>query len=287
MKGDWIKIDQLRAFGILGLHDWERSRAQEILIDATLELDLRPVGDTDRIENGLDYGILAKHLVAHAEASERFTVEALATDLAGMCLHRPQVRVARVTVSKPGADPHARRIGANVERRREDLMRRAVLGIGSNVEPTSNLQEALGRLSEIGKVIKTSKLYESEAEGGDDQPNYVNGAVMIETCLPPTEIRRRSKLIERTMGRDPCNKPRVPIDIDLCLVGDTVVETGGVRIPHPDILERAYLARSIADLDDALTHPGTGRLIAAIADELWAGRPARVRDDIVLDHRDG
>lgn len=116
---DKIIIKDLRARGIIGVNDWERDKAQEILINVTVFTDTRRAGQTDRLEDSVDYRALAKNIQAHAESAARFTVEALANDLAQLCLEQEGVQKAIVRVEKPGAVRFAASVGVEVERSRD------------------------------------------------------------------------------------------------------------------------------------------------------------------------
>jgi FolB domain-containing protein len=118
---DRIEIRDLLVRGILGTNDWERQTRQDILINITLFVDLRAAGRSDRIEDTVNYRTVTKELIAHVESSSRFTVEALAADLAGLCLKPAGVLRVRVRVEKPGALRFARSVGVEIERRAGEL----------------------------------------------------------------------------------------------------------------------------------------------------------------------
>jgi FolB domain-containing protein len=113
---DKIFIQNLRIHAILGVRAWERETPQEILVSVALETDTRPAASSDRVEDSVDYSALAKEIRAHVEGARRFTVEALAEDIAQICLSRPQVRRAAVRVEKPGAVKEADSVGVEIER---------------------------------------------------------------------------------------------------------------------------------------------------------------------------
>lgn len=118
---DQVLIKDLVARGIIGINDWERERPQEILINIVLFADLKQAGKSDNIEDCVDYRTVAKKVIAHAETAHRLTVEALAADLAGICLKVPGVIKVRMRVEKPGAVRFARSVGVEIERSLEDL----------------------------------------------------------------------------------------------------------------------------------------------------------------------
>jgi FolB domain-containing protein len=117
---DQVIIRDLLARGIIGINDWEREKPQEILINLVLFADLKKAGETDDINDCVDYRTVAKKVQAYAESSAKLTVEALAADLARICLDQPGVKRARVRVEKPGAVRFSRSVGVEIERSNED-----------------------------------------------------------------------------------------------------------------------------------------------------------------------
>lgn len=116
MAEDRIEIRDLLVRGILGTNDWERENKQDILIQLTLFADLARAGATDSIDDTINYRTVTKEVIGHVESSARFTVEALAADLAALCLRHRGVRRVRVRVEKPGALRFARSVGVEIER---------------------------------------------------------------------------------------------------------------------------------------------------------------------------
>ncbi len=112
-------IKDLTARGILGVNDWEREKPQEILINITVFTDTRRAGESDDLADCVDYRALAKKAQAHAETAARFTVEALANDLARICLGERGVEKVIVRVEKPGAVRFSSSVGVEIERSRD------------------------------------------------------------------------------------------------------------------------------------------------------------------------
>ena len=117
---DKVIIKDLAARGIIGVNDWERDQPQEILINITVFTDTRRAAETDSIEDCVNYRTLAKKVQAHAEAARRLTVEALANDLAKLCLQEKLVQKVIVRVEKPGAVRFSNSVGVEVERSRDE-----------------------------------------------------------------------------------------------------------------------------------------------------------------------
>jgi len=117
---DKVLINDLRARGIIGINPWEREKPQDILINITVITDTRRAGETDKIEDCIDYRTLAKKVIGHAETAARYTVEALANDLSKICLQEPGVQKVIVRVEKPGAVRFSASVGVEIERSRDE-----------------------------------------------------------------------------------------------------------------------------------------------------------------------
>jgi FolB domain-containing protein len=113
---DQILIKDLLVRGIIGINDWEREKPQDILINIAIFADLRRAGENDDITHSVNYRTIAKQAQARAETAQRLTVEALAEDIAKICLQQPGVIKVRVRVEKPNAVRFARAVGVEVER---------------------------------------------------------------------------------------------------------------------------------------------------------------------------
>ncbi|HXF83824.1 MAG TPA: dihydroneopterin aldolase [Anaerolineales bacterium] len=116
---DKVIIKNLLARGIIGINDWERENPQDILINITIYTDTRRAAETDSIEDCVNYRTIAKKALAHAESAQRMTVEALANDLAKLCLEENGAERVIVRVEKPGAVRFAESVGVEIERSRD------------------------------------------------------------------------------------------------------------------------------------------------------------------------
>jgi FolB domain-containing protein len=113
---DKVVIQDLKVHGILGIHEWERISTRKIVINATLFTDTRPAAQSDNIADCVNYSDMAKKLRAHAEHAARMTIEALANDLAEICLQETKVLKVIIRVDKPGAVPEAESVSVEIER---------------------------------------------------------------------------------------------------------------------------------------------------------------------------
>jgi 2-amino-4-hydroxy-6-hydroxymethyldihydropteridine diphosphokinase/dihydropteroate synthase len=140
------------------------------------------------------------------------------------------------------------------------------LGLGSNIgDRRAHLARALERLPAFGiRVARVSPVVESPAMLPDDAPTewnqpFLNLAASCQTDASPDSVLDALKTIERELGRVDRGRwaPR-PIDLDLLLYGREILSTQRLRIPHPGILERAFVLTPLVALDPHLTIPGHG-----------------------------
>lgn len=134
------------------------------------------------------------------------------------------------------------------------------LGLGSNVEPDRNLNLALNELRCRYGELRISNAYRNAAVGfdGDD---FVNLVVGLESQVSPQAICHEIELIHNLSGR--CRSSNKwesrPLDIDLLLYNDLVMDEKPVRVPRSDILNYGFVLRPLAELAPDLQHPVTGK----------------------------
>ena len=153
-------------------------------------------------------------------------------------------------------------------------MARAFVSIGSNINPAENVRKAIHRLALQVRVVGISTVYLTEAEGRPEQPPYYNCVVEIETEARPVELKHQVlRRIEEDLGRERGEDkyaPR-PIDLDLIVYDDLVMETSGLTLPDPQILHRPFLAVPLHELAPELTLSGLNRRIEEVAAGLPRG----------------
>ena len=143
-------------------------------------------------------------------------------------------------------------------------MGRASIALGSNLasgfgDREANLREAVRRLGQFGEVTALSSFHDTEPVGYQDQPRFLNAALVLETPLAPLELMRALLDIEQTMGRERsiAKGPRI-IDLDLLLYGDKVMNTAELTLPHPEMQERRFVLEPLSEVAGDWTHPILG-----------------------------
>lgn len=118
---DQIQIKDLLLRTIIGINEEERRNRQDVLINLMLQVDTRPAGESDDIDQAVNYRTLTKRIIQVVETSQFYLVEKLAAEIAAICLDDPRVERVRITVEKPGALRFARSVGVTIERGRHDV----------------------------------------------------------------------------------------------------------------------------------------------------------------------
>ena len=163
-------------------------------------------------------------------------------------------------------------------------MTRGFLGLGSNVgERREHLQAAVASLRRHGvEVLESSSVYETEPVGEVvDQREFLNACLRVETELGPEELLDACKGVERERGRVLSGEegyrrhgPRA-LDVDMLLLGDTVLSTERLTLPHPEVTSRRFVLAPLLELDPDLVVPGRGRAADAL-EGLGPGQDVRV-----------
>lgn len=154
--------------------------------------------------------------------------------------------------------------------------RAGYLGLGSNVgDRERNLARALELLAGHGVAVEAvASLYETEPVGEVlDQPDFLNTAARVRTALEPLELLDVCKVVEAELGRafgGPRHGPR-PIDVDVLLLGDLVLEHERLVLPHPEIRSRRFVLVPLLELDPGLELPD-GTSLCDLAATATAGQ---------------
>lgn len=147
----------------------------------------------------------------------------------------------------------------------------AFVGLGANLgNPVETLREAILALGEIEGVsgLTASSLYRTApvGPGVEGQPDYFNAVARLETSLSPKALLEALFGLENRFGRERSvrNAART-LDLDLLLYGELVLDETGLQLPHPRMVERAFVLQPLAELAPETLIPGHGRVSGLVA----------------------
>ena len=155
----------------------------------------------------------------------------------------------------------------------------ACIAIGSNLaSPLEQVNAAVKALGEIpqSKIVAVSSFYRTPPLGPQDQPDYLNAAVILETELGPEELLDNTQRIELQQGRVRKAErwgPRT-LDLDIMLFGHETINSERLTVPHYDMKNRGFMLWPLFEVAPDLIFPD-GTPLKSILNSLNAERPAR------------
>lgn len=148
----------------------------------------------------------------------------------------------------------------------------AYIALGSNLQqPAEQIRRALHAIAQLPQtqLLKTSSLYVTAPVGYDNQPDFINAVASVSTALTPLALLHALLQIEQTHGRERpfANAPRV-LDLDVLLYDTLAITSPELTIPHPRMLQRAFVMVPLAEIAPQLSlgAHGTVAQIAAACD---------------------
>lgn len=268
---DTIQIRNLEVFANHGVFPEETKLGQKFLINAVLYTDTREAGLADELEKSIHYGNICNKITRFLQENTYHLIESAAEHLAEHLL-LTTLRLAKIDLEiiKPWAP-----IGLPLESVSVKITRswhKAYIALGSNLgDKRAYLTEAVEKLGQIQgiRVEQVSQLIETEPYGGVEQDSFLNGCLSVETLLTTMELLAEMNRIEAEAGRERLVHwgPRT-LDLDLIFYDELVTENPKLLLPHPDMQNRDFVLRPLAELCPYKRHPLTGKTIKEMLEEL-------------------
>ncbi len=156
---------------------------------------------------------------------------------------------------------------------------KAYIALGSNVgDRRATLERAVEMLAARDdlRVEAVSAMIETQPVGGPrGQGHYLNAAAEIATDLAPGELLAALQAVESALGRDRAGEQRWgprTCDLDILLMGDVVIDSPELTVPHPRMHQRLFVLRPLAEIAPRAVHPVLARTVAELLAEAEGGR---------------
>lgn len=267
---DSIFISNLIVHANHGVFQEEKTLGQKFLIDIKLNLDTQEAGITENLDKSVHYGILANEITELFKRKSNDLIEKCAEEIALFILKKYNlVDEVNVKIKKPWAP-----IMLPVDEVLVEITRKrhiAFLGLGSNIgDSESLLKEAIESINDDYTVVTNeSKLYRTKAWGLENQPDFLNMVIEIETFYEPITLLKHLQKIEIDLGRERKIHwgPRT-IDIDILFIDNLKIYHKDLKVPHPYIEERQFVVEPMCDIAPFYIHPVLNKQIRILLEKL-------------------
>lgn len=148
---------------------------------------------------------------------------------------------------------------------------RVIIALGSNIgDRGTYISKAQEKISKrVGKIIKASKLIETEAYGYTQQDDFLNMVIEVETKLSPMNLLKELMCIEKELGRVRTIHwgPRT-LDLDIIYYGQEVIDEEDLKIPHPELYNRDFVLGPLEEIEPDLIDPVKNKSVRVLLEEL-------------------
>lgn len=261
---DQIIIDGLEVFAKHGVLEEENTLGQKFIVNAILELDLHKAGQEDHLELSVNYAEVCSHISSYMQEHTFSLIETVAEQLSVDLLQKYSLlKGIELEIRKPWAPVGLPLNYVSIKVKRS--WHRAVLALGSNMgdrqEYLTQGELALDARSDC-RILKSSNYIETKPYGVENQPSFLNGAVLIDTLLSPTELLEVLHRIEAGADRkrDLRWGPRT-LDLDIIFYDKEIIETEDLIIPHVDMQNRDFVLKPMLEICPNYRHPIYGLTI--------------------------
>lgn len=239
-----ITAKNLRLRAYIGFKEWETKKLQDLIISYSFLYNGAKAIRSDSAADALDYKKINKAIIKLVDRQRFYLLEKLTDDIYQLIKKNIYTRDVWVRVEKP----HALRFTDNVMAEVSDQYRpnEVIIGLGSNIDPENNIKKALKHLGEMGTITQKTEFIYTEPERKKDQPDFLNGALVMATNLPYEDLYHRLKQTEDLMGRDRTGDKNGPrkIDLDIVAYNSTITDD--------EVYEYAFLKSFVNELKPEL-----------------------------------
>ena len=209
-----VRVENLRLRSFIGFLDWETEKLQDVVISYSFKYDTALAAETDDVQYAVDYKKITKEIIDFVDHQSFHLIEALAEKI---YVHLQTTDAAVQEIKVKVEKPHALRFADNVlvEIDGNDRYNAAMIALGSNINSDENFAKALIQIQELGFIMQRTDFIKTEPLKFENQPEFLNGALLLHTKKSLSELKMHLKQIEALLGRVRSENKNAPREIDL------------------------------------------------------------------------
>lgn len=262
---DKISIKGLEIFANHGVYDFEKENGQKFYVDLDFYLDTSII--VDNIDKTVHYGIVSNEIKIFMQENNYDLIEILANDLAKYLLKKfDKIKHLSLTINKPNAPIEIpfENVSATVNRGWHTCYIAMGSNLGNKEKYIFDAIEDIKNNDNI-KLKIVSTLIETKPYGVIDQPNFINGAMKIETILTPFELLHYLQSLEKKANRVKLRHwGERTLDLDILLYDNETIFTDTLKIPHPEMHIREFVLTPLVEIEPYLVHPIKNKTVAEL-----------------------
>lgn len=263
---DKIVIKDLVLMANHGLYQEEKNLGQRFSLDIEISLDTQKAGLYENLDDSINYGELAQEVGQIFTKESIDLIESLGELVASYILKTYDLaKEVRLRIKKPWAP-----VGMVLDTLYVEITRkksRAFIGIGTNMgDLEKNLSQAIDKIEDdYTKITNKSSFYKTKAWGLENQDDFLNGVLEVETLYTPQNLLSHLQKIENNLGRERKENwgPRI-IDLDILFIDDMVIREKNLTVPHPYFSERQFVLEPLNEIASKFVDPISHKTIEQI-----------------------
>lgn len=267
---DSLIIKNLKVYAYHGVFAGEKELGQNFILNLEIKYNMALAAESSDLAKSIHYGILCQEITDWVQESKEDLIESVAWKVLKNIFKKYEiVTEISIELDKPSA-PIALPLdycGVRINRKRQV----AFIALGSNLgNKEVNLAQAIDKLREKEiKIIKESKTLVTKAWGLEDQDDFLNQVIEVETVYSPFELLNKLQEVEKEMGRVRHEKwgPR-NIDLDLIYFNRQIIYSKELIVPHPYIYERKFVLEPMAEIAPHWIDPIKQKPIRKLLEEI-------------------
>lgn len=221
-----ITVERLRLRAYIGFQEWETKKLQDVVISYAFKYNMAAAAEKDDVQFAVNYKKINKGIINLVSEQKFNLIENLAEQINDFIQKSaPEIISNKVTVEKPNALRFTDNVKVTIDS--ADRYHEVIIALGSNINPEENCEKAISHLQNIGQVIGRTKMIWTKPLKFDDQPDFLNGAVLLYTKKNKQELALCLREIETSLGRirtENKNAPRT-IDLDITTFNNKIIDT--------------------------------------------------------------